>query len=171
MKIRLAMPREVQELVEVERRAVTAAHWSAGDYLQAIEGHGEVWKRVVLVAENEPDAAQDGPEGDAFSPFAAAENHTLLGFLVARHLGDEWELENVVVVSRFQRQGIGTRLLSEFLARARDTKSSNVFLEVRESNVAARKLYEKAGFRQHGRRKDYYSNPPEDAILYRQDIV
>jgi ribosomal-protein-alanine N-acetyltransferase len=66
-----------------------------------------------------------------------------------------------------RRKGLGTRLLDALLAAARETHSTSVFLEVRESNAAARSLYEKAGFNQTDRRKSYYTNPPEDAILYR----
>jgi ribosomal-protein-alanine N-acetyltransferase len=46
-----------------------------------------------------------------------------------------------------------------------------VFLEVRESNAAARCFYEKAGFVQTGRRKSYYTDPAEDAVLYRYDLA
>ena len=52
------------------------------------------------------------------------------------------------------------------LVRTQNTNSESVFLEVRESNSAARSLYEKLGFQQTGRRKSYYANPIEDAILY-----
>jgi ribosomal-protein-alanine N-acetyltransferase len=57
--------------------------------------------------------------------------------------------------------------LGALLAAARETNSSSVFLEVRESNAPARNLYEKAGFEQTGRRKSYYADPAENAILYR----
>jgi ribosomal-protein-alanine N-acetyltransferase len=57
--------------------------------------------------------------------------------------------------------------MDALLSAARETNSDSVFLEVRESNVAARSLYEKAGFEQEGRRKSYYTNPMEDAVLYR----
>jgi len=89
------------------------------------------------------------------------------GFLVARHLAPEWELENIVVAPSARRIGLGSRLLNALLANARETDSEAVFLEVRESNAAARSLYEKAGFEPTGRRKAYYTNPAEDAVLYR----
>ena len=95
---------------------------------------------------------------------------SLIAFLIASHLAAEWELENVVVKSTFRRKGAGTALLNELLIRARAAKSESVFLEVRESNQAARALYLKSGFEQKGRRQGYYSNPPEDAILYRRSL-
>ncbi len=68
-----------------------------------------------------------------------------------------------------RRKGLGKRLLQALLDAARETKSS-VFLEVRESNAAARALYENAGFEQTGRRPSYYTSPLEDAILYRWTV-
>jgi ribosomal-protein-alanine N-acetyltransferase len=60
--------------------------------------------------------------------------------------------------------------LDALSAAARETNSSSIFLEVRESNAAARTLYELASFEQTGRRKSYYTNPAEDAILYRRTL-
>jgi [ribosomal protein S18]-alanine N-acetyltransferase len=56
------------------------------------------------------------------------------------------------------------------LLAARETNSESVFLEVRESNHEARAFYEKVGFKLDGRRKSYYSNPPEAATLYRMAV-
>ena len=86
---------------------------------------------------------------------------------MARHLAPEWELENIVVAPAARRTGLGKRLLNALLSQARETNSAAVFLEVRESNTAARSLYEKTGFQLTGRRKAYYTNPQEDAVLYR----
>lgn len=85
-------------------------------------------------------------------------------------MAPEWEIENIVVAPKVRRKGIGRQLVDALLAAAGETNSESVFLEVRESNAAARKLYESAGFQQNGRRKSYYSDPPEDAILYRKDL-
>jgi ribosomal-protein-alanine N-acetyltransferase len=57
-------------------------------------------------------------------------------------------------------------LLQEFLALARSRGTEKVFLEVRESNLAARRLYEKSAFSESGRRRFYYREPQEDAIVY-----
>lgn len=90
------------------------------------------------------------------------------GFLVARDLGPEWEIENIVVASSTQRRGLGTRLVQELLDRVQTQGAQAVFLEVRESNLAARGLYFKLGFVESGRRKSYYGNPQEDAVLYKK---
>ena len=98
------------------------------------------------------------------------ETSSIVGFLIARHVAPEWELENVVVAQETRGKGIGTRLGQELLRRAQQSNSDTVFLEVRESNVAARALYEGIGFCETGRRKSYYSNPLEDAILYAKKV-
>jgi len=90
----------------------------------------------------------------------------LLGFLVARRVASEWELENIVVTPSARLRGCGRRLLDALIAHATQTNGESVFLEVRESNAAARALYGRAGFRETGRRKSYYDNPVEAAILY-----
>jgi len=143
-------------MMDLERACVHAAHWNEQQYRQAFETGGA--ERLVLVAETAPH----------FTGAANTEAGSgLVGFLVARHLAPEWELENIVVAPTARRKGLGKRLLGALLTAARETDSSSVFLEVRESNPAARSLYEKAGFEQTGRRNSYYTNPPEDAVLYR----
>jgi ribosomal-protein-alanine N-acetyltransferase len=84
------------------------------------------------------------------------------GFLVWRPLGEgECELLNLVVGPTWRRQGVARELLKLLLQRAGNT----VFLEVRESNLAARKLYKSMGFQEVSIRKEYYDAPPETAIV------
>jgi ribosomal-protein-alanine N-acetyltransferase len=147
----------VPSLKSLERQCATAAHWTEAQYRQAFQG--ERMERLVLVAE--------GSEPIASGPDAGG---GVLGFLVARHFAPEWELENIVVVPSARRKGLGNRLLNALFTAARETNSASVFLEVRESNASARTFYEKAGFEQSGRRKSYYTDPLEDAVLYRQTL-
>ena len=145
----------------MERQSATAGHWTEEQYRQALAREGP--ERLVLVAENFP------PLASAHETSTHAETSPL-GFLVAQHLPPEWELENIVVSPTARRNGLAKRLLATLLEAARKTNSISVFLEVRESNAAARTLYEKTGFEQFGRRKSYYTNPSEDAILYRLSL-
>jgi ribosomal-protein-alanine N-acetyltransferase len=73
---------------------------------------------------------------------------------------DEVEVLNLAVDPAFRRQGIGTRLLLSIASR-------HVFLEVRESNEGALRLYRKLGFQEVGRREKYYDDPEETAIVMR----
>jgi [ribosomal protein S18]-alanine N-acetyltransferase len=84
------------------------------------------------------------------------------GFAVARHTSpDELEILNVAVDPPFRRQGVARGLIGQLLAHFRGT----VYLEVRQSNLAARKLYHSLGFEVIGVRKDYYDSPGESAIV------
>ena len=130
-------------MMALERRAVTAAHWSESDYRRLFPPFGD---RLALVLEEE---------------------EVVEGFIVARGVWKEWEIENLAVAGPARRRGLGARLLAELLNRVRAAGARNIFLEVRESNRAARALYEKWAFVESGRRRCYYHQPDEDAVLYR----
>jgi ribosomal-protein-alanine acetyltransferase len=147
VKLRPATLEDVSVLIALEKHAATAAHWSAEQY-QSIFSPSRI-SRIAQVIEDR-DAIQ--------------------GFLVARGVGPEWELENIAIAGPARRRGLGTMLLGEFLNAARSRGATAVFLEVRESNSAARRLYEKLAFAESGRRAAYYHNPEEAAITYRLDF-
>ena len=91
--------------------------------------------------------------------------------MIARVVDREWEIENIAVAGPAHRRGLGTRLVGQLLDLARGRSAVGVFLEVRESNHAARALYEKWAFLESGRRHRYYKDPEEDAILYRLGLA
>ncbi len=144
LSIRSAASADLPAMMALEKHAVTAAHWSAQQY-EALFRASEPG-RVAQVIEDE-------------SGFQ--------GFVIARAVDREWEIENIAIAGPARRRGLGTRLLGELLDLARAGGADAVFLEVRESNRAARALYEKWAFLQGGRRRGYYKDPEEDAILYR----
>jgi len=94
----------------------------------------------------------------------------VVGFLIARCLASECEIENIVVDDRHKHRGIGTALVRRLLSEAEAAGATSIILEVRESNLPARRLYESIGFTSEGRRKSYYPDPIEDAILYRRSL-
>jgi len=77
----------------------------------------------------------------------------------------ESEVTNVTVKEAFRRKGIGGALLKEAFERAKARGVREAYLEVRESNAPAVALYKKLGFEAVGRRRNYYTEPVEDAIL------
>jgi ribosomal-protein-alanine N-acetyltransferase len=95
---------------------------------------------------------------------------TVVAYLLFWRLGGELELHKIAVGGTWLRQGHAARLLEFFLQSGRAWGSERAVLEVRESNVAAIRLYEKYGFRQVGRRSDYYTLPVEDARVYEFDF-
>ena len=92
------------------------------------------------------------------------------GYIIALRAADEAEIANLAVAKSSRRCGAGRGLLSWFLAGAPARGVRTVFLEVRESNVAARALYEAHGFAPVGRRRQYYRSPVEDALLLRREL-
>jgi len=94
----------------------------------------------------------------------------LLGYAVAWYVADESEIANIAVAPHARRRGVGSLLLDRILQAAADFGAKTVFLEVRESNDDARKLYEARGFEIAGRRPRYYRRPDEDALIMRRPL-
>ena len=92
------------------------------------------------------------------------------GYVVAWYVLDEGELANLAVAPGDRGRGIGGALLDAMLADAASRGIVKVYLEVRESNVAARQLYAGREFEEVGRRKQYYRNPNEDALILRRSL-
>ena len=88
----------------------------------------------------------------------------VLGYAGLHVVLDEGYIDNVAVRPEYRRQGVGDRLLDVF-CRFGQAHLAFLTLEVRPSNAAAVALYEKHGFTEAGRRKDYYTDPAEDALL------
>ncbi|POA99109.1 ribosomal-protein-alanine N-acetyltransferase [Chromobacterium sinusclupearum] len=95
------------------------------------------------------------------------EQDALQGFALIMRVLDEAEILNIVVAREHQGQGLGIQLMQAMLQDLRDDCCRRLFLEVRESNAIARKLYQRCGFHQCGLRKNYYPANPgrEHAIL------
>jgi [ribosomal protein S18]-alanine N-acetyltransferase len=91
-------------------------------------------------------------------------NAQVIGFVAARQAADEAEILNIAVHRDFRRKGVASALLLAALDAFRRSHIATVFLELRESNLPARALYERHGFVPSGRRKLYYTNPTEDAV-------
>lgn len=78
---------------------------------------------------------------------------------------DEIHINNLAIAPRHRRRGLGTALVRQVLAQAPALGASRATLEVRASNANALRLYERLGFKIEGRRKGYYTNPEEDALV------
>jgi ribosomal-protein-alanine N-acetyltransferase len=94
----------------------------------------------------------------------------LLGYVVALVVADEGEIADLAVAPSARRRGIGGVLLDRVAAEAEELGIRALYLEVRESNVAARALYQSRGYAPVGRRRGYYQSPTEDALLLRRDL-
>src|SRR5205807_362609 len=146
MIIRPAIPDDLPLILEIAQQSATAAQWTSVEYARMLT-NSSLSARLVLVI---------GEEGTS---------RMVHGFLVAKEIAGEWEIENLAVHESQRRRGLGLRLLREFLEQVRLRQAKAIFLEVRESNAAARALYEQCTFSEAGRRRSYYQNPQEDALI------
>lgn len=96
---------------------------------------------------------------------AEADDGTILGYAGINVVMDEGYIDNVAVRSQYRRNGVASALLSVFVRFAEAHQLKFLTLEVRASNEAAIALYTSYGFDEAGRRKNYYSDPKEDAII------
>jgi [ribosomal protein S18]-alanine N-acetyltransferase len=99
-------------------------------------------------------------------------NGQTIGFSLSRTVADESELLLLAVVPSHHRRGIGGRLLDDFMSRARDHGTARIHLEVRDGNPAV-EMYQAAGFRAVGRRRNYYHAPDGrrfDALTLLQEL-
>lgn len=141
VQLRDGSPDDVPSLVAIEREAFSDP-WDARSFrslLASVAVHVTVAERAGAV----------------------------VGYAVVTQVLDEAELSNLAVAGSERGQGLGRRLLEEALRGARSRGATTMFLEVRESNLVARQLYESAGFAAVGRRAGYYRRPDEDAIVMR----
>jgi ribosomal-protein-alanine N-acetyltransferase len=95
----------------------------------------------------------------------------IVGMIVAWLLVDEAHIATIATHPDFRRKGIGKRLLSHALQHLMDEGARSSFLEVRESNLAAQDMYRKFGYEETGRRRRYYKDNDEDAILMNLDSL
>jgi [ribosomal protein S18]-alanine N-acetyltransferase len=94
----------------------------------------------------------------------------LAGFIAARFTGDEIHINNVAVAHNVRRRGIGAALLGRVLKEGRALGARTALLEVRAGNAAAQALYRRLGFVSVGLRRDYYTDPAEDALVMTASI-
>jgi [ribosomal protein S18]-alanine N-acetyltransferase len=100
----------------------------------------------------------------------AEEEGIVCGLVVFRTMADEAEILNLAVDSTSRRRGIGSRLMEDVLAACKTAGVKRIFLEVRDSNDAARKFYLRIGFTEVVRRRKYYSEPMEDALVLARTV-
>jgi ribosomal-protein-alanine N-acetyltransferase len=114
-------------------------------------------------------ALPDNPR--VFFAVARGRQGRVIGYVVAWYVVDEGELANLAVAPDDRRMGTGRAMLEAVLADAVARGTRELYLEVRESNAAARRLYHSLEFEEVGRRKAYYRSPNEDALILRKTFT
>lgn len=142
---------------------MTAAHLDAVADLEKICFPEDPWSRRIF--------EETLSNGNTTSLLALAEDGKVLGYLFFSAVLDEGGVDNIAVAPAARRQGIASALLEEFHRYGREHGLASLFLEVRPSNTGAAALYEKLGYREVGRRKNYYLDPKEDAIMMKLELT
>lgn len=145
LDIRRGTRDDLEEVLLLERETGTAPHWGWMEYdAMLTQNTGSNLRRVL---------------------FVAADGRFISGFAVGKVLGDEAEIESVVVREAMRRQGLGSSLCRAVMEWAREEHACTVVLEVRQGSVGAIQLYGGLGFVSFARRAGYYREPIEDAVV------
>lgn len=102
---------------------------------------------------------------------AAYENKTLVGYLILYYVLEDGEIARIAVAEDWRRKGVASKLLKELALLCEDIGVTKLLLDVRESNTSAYAFYEKQGFVRDGVRRNYYTNPTEDAVLMSCELI
>ena len=144
--LRPAIVRDLRQVAQIEQSAF-ADPWSEESFRRLLG----VPPAIFLVALFPPDEA-------------------VAGYVVAFSIGEDGELLNVAVDPKFRGKGLAGQMLDAALIEMGARRVRSAFLEVRESNSAARALYKSRGFIEIGRRSSYYRRPVEDALVLRRSL-
>jgi ribosomal-protein-alanine N-acetyltransferase len=138
---------DLLEVVEIEEHS-GLSRWGWAAYYAELQG---VNRALMLVAR-------------LARPREGLQDKSVAGYIVARLSAGELHINNVAVRSELRGLGIGKALLDSVLTQGKKLDAAVAFLELRAGNLIAQSLYEKAGFFPVGKRRNYYSDPVEDAV-------
>ena len=141
--LRSAVQADLNQVVQIER-ASFADPWTEESFRRLLGGHPAIFQVIGYP----PDAG-------------------IAGYVIAFSVGEDAELLNVAVEPNFRGRGLAGQMLDAVLIELGGRGVRTAFLEVRESNSAARGLYGSRGFTEIGRRRNYYRRPVEDALVMR----
>ena len=151
IRIRKIRPIDVDRIIQIERSWEHLSHWSEDSYYRLVNDDGFT---ASFLAEIED---------------ASGISH-IVGFVIFHVAGTNCEVYNIAVDARHARTGIGKQLMTTVVNESLRRYASKVLLEVRKSNTNAIRFYEGFGFKVLGERKNYYSNPVEDAFVMEKGL-
>lgn len=133
-------------------------------HIQAIK-HLETEQNISILSEFSIKSDFENPN---YHYFIAKLKNEIVGYIAIVMIMDHIDILSVVVKKEYQRQGIAKSLLSFIMKLGKENHIEQCFLEVRESNLKAQRLYHNFGFSLISTRKGYYSNPHENALIYKK---
>jgi [ribosomal protein S18]-alanine N-acetyltransferase len=144
--MRPARAEDIAEIARIERGSF-ADPWSEESFRRILGGRSTIFQVLAIGSEN-----------------------VVAGYIIAFVIGPDAELLNVAVDPAHRRRGLAGGMLDAVLVQLGHNGVRTAFLEVRESNTAARALYGSRGFEEIGRRRNYYRRPVEDALVMRRQL-
>jgi len=157
VKITIAKEEHIEQIIEIEREAISPP-WTHGALLSEIYSDDSYF----VVATNGLADSFNCPNPCSHPCLNPSE---ILGFAILREVGDDGELLQIATKGSARRRGVADSLIEDVLQYAIGKAYKSIFLEVRKSNDAAINLYNKHGFATLRVRKDYYTDPIEDANI------
>lgn len=151
-RIRKVFRGDIERIIDIERSWQHLSHWSVDSYYRLINEDNFTQSFVAEV-----DSVTGAPK--------------VVGFVIFHITLDVVEIYNIAVAAEYSRQGIGNQLMSAAIAESRAKQAHKVMLEVRKSNEHAINFYYGFHFRIAGERRNYYSNPLEDAYVMELDTT
>lgn len=139
MEIRRSLPKDANGISLMESEIFEDA-WSENDILATLCNEGSMC-------------------------YTALSEEKIVAYIIGRKISPEGEIYRIATHPEYRRRGIAYRLLDYAVKCERGAGVENIFLEVRERNLPARKLYTAYGFKECGMRKNYYKNPTDNAVI------
>ena len=138
MNIEKARPENIDQMLKIEKKAFVS-HWSKQTFIDE------------LFSENG-------------HYIAAIENGKIIGYTGYRYVSEEAHITTLAVDKKSRKKGIGTALIGQLIKDAKAQGLKKLYLDVRQSNIPAQKIYRKLGFKVIDRRREYYQHPQEDSL-------
>ena len=151
VRIRKVRKGDIDRIIDIERSWHHLSHWSIDSYYRLLNDDSFT---SSFVAEIEDENGRPG----------------IVGFVIFHIAADISEIYNIAVEHSHARSGIGHQLMAAAIQESARRKAAKVILEVRKSNNPAINFYLKFNFRTAGERKNYYSNPIEDAYVMEHEV-
>ncbi len=168
MQLKIFLPEHVSTVLTLEKKCGLEV-WRGQDYMNLLMGDPYFHGLVATIADDASKAEGTLPQkdfrGQTMESAAAADREGIVAFIAGRIFPPDAEIYKLAVESENRRQGIGSRMLERFLSMARSRGVTDCYLEVRPSNKGAIAFYHLHGFVEHGTRRAYYKEPPEDALV------
>jgi ribosomal-protein-alanine N-acetyltransferase len=151
VRIRKVRKGDIDRIIDIERSWQHLSHWSIDSYYRLLN---------------------DDSFTSSFVAEIEVENGRIdiIGFVIFHIASDVSEIYNIAVQSSHARSGVGRQLMAAAIQESARRKATKVVLEVRKSNSPAIDFYLKFSFTMAGERKNYYSNPVEDAYVMELEI-